>query len=72
MNEVILVFPVIVSDRSRVLSAVSKMLFELGDPIGPEMTLPPFALARFAGVVGCLGDGELPLIAELSVEGTLA
>lgn len=37
------------------------------------MTLPPFARARLVGVLAeFLGDGELPLIAELRLDGMFA
>lgn len=65
--------PGTLSEDPSELSAVSNILFEFGDPIGPEMTFPPLALARLDGVAALfLGDGELPLMAELRLEGIFA
>lgn len=52
---------------------MSNILFEFGDPMGPEITFPPFALAKLAGVVAeGFGDEELPLTAELRDDGIFA
>lgn len=53
-------------------SAVSKMLLELGDPIGPEITFPPLALASSAGCIGGFETGDAPLTVALRLEGMLA
>ena len=45
------------------------MPLAFGDPMGPEMTLPPFALARS---VGALGVVEMPLIEAAAAGETLA
>ncbi len=43
------------------------MLLELGDPIGPDMTFPPFALARSVGVFGGFGEDVPPLTDPLTL-----
>ena len=52
---------------------MSNILFEFGEPMGPDITFPPFALAKLAGVVVVgLGDDVLPLTAEWRVDGMFA
>lgn len=47
------------------------MLLELGDPIGPEMILPPFALARSVDKLD-IGTDAPPLTALLRLDGMFA
>jgi hypothetical protein len=60
------------SVRPTELSSASKILLELGDPIGPEMTFPPFALARSVGCMVGFGVDAVPVTVALRLEGMLA
>lgn len=55
------------------MSAVSKILLEFGDPMGPEITFPPFARVSSAGVgvVFCAGEAP-PLMAAFKLDGRFA